>query len=59
LFVTRDCAALCYECAKGNRRIIEQAIAEPGTDGQWEVVRVDAVYEEGLHHCDNCSEVIE
>lgn len=58
-YLCRDGGILCPSCANQNLSLIRAAIAEPGTDKQWEVIGADVNYEDGSLYCDNCSQRIE
>ncbi len=57
-FVTHDCAALCFKCARAEFRNILDSIATDTRDG-WRVVGCDVNYEDSDLMCDHCSESIE
>jgi hypothetical protein len=68
-YVTKDCSCLCYKCLAPrkvlggkalfiNPRAID-AIENPNSDTEWEVIGVDVNYENPSLYCDECSKRIE
>lgn len=57
-FICNDGAALCYDCAKDNRRLILEAIRDRGHSG-WRVIRHDVNWEDEELTCDYCGKTIE
>ncbi len=57
-FVTSDGAALCFKCAKNERREIIWAIANNCSNG-WKCEGIDVNWEDTDLHCDHCSKPIE
>jgi hypothetical protein len=59
VYFTKDNAALCGKCAAKNKELVIEAITEDDNSGGWQVVRVDANWENDSLHCDHCSSPIE
>ncbi len=57
-FITSDGAALCFKCAKAERRNIISAIADNRSDG-WKCEAVDVNWEDTDLYCDHCNQPIE
>lgn len=56
--ITSDCAAICFACARKERRNIFDSISNKSNDG-WRVVATDINYEDSELTCDHCSKRIE
>lgn len=54
VFIMADGGCLCRKCVDKERRLIEEAILDPGTDKQWEVIDHDANWEDDSIYCDHC-----
>lgn len=57
-FICDDGGALCFTCAKKERRNIISSIAWNVRDG-WKVAAVDVNWEDTELYCDHCSKPIE
>lgn len=57
-FVTRDCAALCHQCARKEGARVTSSIREQCNDG-WQVVAQDVNWEDCELYCDHCGKAIE
>ena len=57
-FVTNDGAALCFEAAKENRKLIAESIKEKSTDG-WQVIACIINWEDDQLHCDHTGQKID
>lgn len=58
-FVASDCAALCFECAKKEARLITSALRENDTRSGWCVIGVEVNWEDSCLICAHCSQRIE
>lgn len=56
-FVTSDCAALCFACAKREFYQIAYSLRYRIDDG-WRVVGCNINYEDGDLYCDHCNKLI-
>lgn len=57
-YICDDGGALCYNCAKTERRNVLESINTKSRDG-WRVVAVDINWEDPYLYCDNCDDRIE
>jgi hypothetical protein len=57
-FITSDCAALCFACARKEARNILDSIKHRLLDG-WRIIACDINYENNDLYCDHCSKPIE
>lgn len=54
-----DGGVICPDCAKKEWKNVARATRRPGTDKSWEVVAVDANWEDPDMYCDHCNKKIE
>lgn len=57
-FITSDCAALCFDCAKKEAKRIVESIRNGSNDG-WRVIGHEVNWEDSCLICDHCSQRIE
>jgi len=57
-FICSDGEALCFDCAKQNRRLILESLRDKSDDG-WRVIAVDINWEDETLNCAHCYESIE
>lgn len=57
--VTADGCVLSHSAILEQWRLIKQATEEPGTDKQWEVIRIGINWEDDYLYCDHTGEKIE
>jgi len=56
--ITKDCAALCHDCAVSEKHLIYDAIRD-NCDNGWLVVAQDINWEDSTLYCDHCNNRIE
>jgi hypothetical protein len=58
-YLAADGEVICPECMNKEKKLIEEATANPGTDKQWEIVGTDANWEDTEMYCANCNKHME
>lgn len=58
-FLCADGETLSFEAAQENAELVRAAIANPGTDSQWEIVAVDVNWEDEDMRCAHSNAPIE
>ena len=56
-YLMQDCETMCPACVNANRESIDKAYADE--DGQWNVIGVDANWEDENMYCCHCNKKIE